>query len=382
MDTLTSKWKRAIFIPKLLMGYLLSWLIKPFLSKNIVMVGGHVGELFDDNAKLMYQYLVKEQTKYSIYWCYSTHRNYRLTDLDGNKFVKLGSVFNYIIYFNALFVFYSHSNSSDIAPLANHLKVGHPIRVALGHGPDGLKKRSEDPLEDAELFTCLSHFERQIKNKYWHISNNKLAVTGLARYDGYSKKDFNKGIVKKILYLPTWRDWEYNENTGSFKKTESFKRIMSLFKNQQLKKTLADHDAELLVCLHPFFLKFRTDFDGVSQNNIHLTFDRISQLIKSCDCLITDYSSVAFDFFYLKKPIIFYQYDQKMFLNKRGAYLNFDHDLFGKVCHSEGELVTDISRIFDQVGKFDQFNQLRIKHFTYEDQNNCKRIFNVAKNWH
>ena len=57
------------------------------------------------------------------------------------------------------------------------------------------------------------------------------------------------------------------------------------------------------------------------------------------DILITDFSSVFFDYLLLDKPIIFYCPDAKEYLEKHGVYLKFPEDLPGDYCQNFDELI-------------------------------------------
>lgn len=237
MDNLKRKWLRIRFVPSMIVGFVLAIIYRPFLKKKIIMVGGHVGEIYDDNSKAMYQFLSNFRKEFRIYWCYSRKRNYDLNVLKNGKSVRLGSIADYFFYFNASIVFYSHSNSSDIAPVVDHLRVKQPFKVALGHGVDGLKEKDKKPIEFANMFSCTSPFEKKIKNKFWKIPKDSTVVTGIARFDKYHLNNkYHK--VKEILYLPTWRDWEYDSNNAQFKLTKSYKKIANLMKDETLQNLL------------------------------------------------------------------------------------------------------------------------------------------------
>lgn len=379
MNKVLSRWYRIKYIPNLLLGYMLSFFFKHQLPNNIALVGGHMGELFDDNAKAMYNFLCKKSSQYTVYWCYSSNRNYDLKNLSGNKFLRIGSLKSYIVYFNAKVCFYSHSNSSDIAPIANHLPIrDHPYRVDISHGVEGLKRKTSGSLENAELYTCTSEFERLIKCDEWGVPDELAVVTGIARYDNYSITEAAPRAIKTILYMPTWREWEYNDDDKSFQNSVTYKRISSLLLNQKLRDELYKRNIELLVCLHPFFSKFRCMFEDYLSKNMKLTEKNISDLIMCSDILITDYSSVAFDFLYLKKSVIFYQYDQSTFLKLRGSYIDYSTGLFGDICTEEDQLIKALDKIYLN----NNFNheQLLSKYFPFRDNNNCERIFKTVQN--
>lgn len=96
--------------------------------------------------------------------------------------------------------------------------------------------------------------------------------------------------------------------------------------------------------------------------------------------LITDFSSVAFDFAYLRKPVIYCQFDADNFFNgghdyKRG-YFDYERDGFGEV---EYDLESTVDRIIEYMENDcklkDKYRERIDKFFAFNDQNNCQRVY-------
>ena len=104
----------------------------------------------------------------------------------------------------------------------------------------------------------------------------------------------------------------------------------------------------------------------------------VQTLLKESKMLITDYSSILFDFSYMRKPELLYQFDENEFYGKHYQRSYFDHrrDGFGTVCENENELVTNILNVCEN--KFSLSNQFKEnidKFFTIYDDSNCERIY-------
>ena len=132
-------------------------------------------------------------------------------------------------------------------------------------------------------------------------------------------EDENK---RRYAYLPTWRPLP----NGYPKRYRSIELIYHLI---QLDKVLRD-DEVLFVNLHPL--------DG--QNVVFKCFKHIKAFptnvetyafLRTCDALVTDYSSVFFDFAPTRKPIVLFCYDEKEYLHDRGMYLSMDDLPFKRV---------------------------------------------------
>ena len=373
----SSRLQKLRYLPVLLAAYTCSLIMLVFIKRQKYVLGGHAGELFEDNGKAFYEFLCDRSdiSGENIIW----YTAVSISDKSINT-NRIGSFKGYYDYFTAKCALYTHSSSTDIAPLAFHLKFGQPIRVFLDHGIDGLKKIGwTSKIEPADGYVVASNTGQKIKEKYWHLNPTLIINTGLARYDRlYDIAISQKSEIKRILYLPTWREWDYGMKHEEFVNTDYFKQIVAFLGDFKLQQMLKTNDALLHVELHPFCEAYLPDFqrqiDKVA--NIELSIGNISTEITKCDALVTDYSSVSWDFLYQNKPTIFYQFDQVRYLSDRGSYLNFERELFGPVAKDVRTVTELVSECLQ--GKVKVPTKLRKKYFSHIDSQNCERIFEVV----
>jgi CDP-glycerol glycerophosphotransferase len=103
------------------------------------------------------------------------------------------------------------------------------------------------------------------------------------------------------------------------------------------------------------------------------SYGDINDLYIAADILVTDYSSVFFDFANLERPIIFYMYDLEHYANEmRGFYLSLD-ELPGPVVKDETALIAEI-KAADSWKPDDKYNEFRKRFNPYEDGNSSKRV--------
>lgn len=99
--------------------------------------------------------------------------------------------------------------------------------------------------------------------------------------------------------------------------------------------------------------------------------------------MITDYSSVYMDFAYMRKPIIYYQFDYDEYRKSHfeEGYFSYIDDGFGSVIKKEDDLVNKLKKYYysDYTIEKKYINRME-QFFELHDANNCSRIFNVLIN--
>ncbi|WP_036828564.1 CDP-glycerol glycerophosphotransferase family protein, partial [Photobacterium sanctipauli] len=99
-------------------------------------------------------------------------------------------------------------------------------------------------------------------------------------------------------------------------------------------------------------------------------YDDVNDLYLISDMLITDYSSVFFDYAILERPIFFYMYDRQSYEDDvRGFYLNIDRDLPGPIYTDRISLANAIKSPSEI--NYDDFN---LQFNPFEDGNSAKRV--------
>jgi CDP-glycerol glycerophosphotransferase len=200
------------------------------------------------------------------------------------------------------------------------------------------------------------------RNDILFKKNNKKSIDSI-------KKRYNIPLDKKIvLYAPTWRDDEFYEN-GIYK-------FSSQIDFDLLKKELSDTHI-ILVKLHYLV---EDSIDWSNYQGFIYKFDQlwdIQELYLISDVLLTDYSSVMFDYAILKRPMIIYAYDYKNYRdNLRGFYFNIYEEFPGPIVENTMNLIDSIKtyNYNDYDGKYNEF----LNKFTrYDDGNASSRIVNL-----
>jgi len=168
---------------------------------------------------------------------------------------------------------------------------------------------------------------------------------------------------KLILYAPTFRDNEKGESRA----------ISDIYK---ISRSLPDYT--ILLRLHPHVAKaFERAEQQAAEKSENLvsvsSYPDVNTLLIVADCLITDYSSIIFEYSLLNKPMIFYAYDLEEFGKMgRGFYREFEEYVPGPVVRNIDELVALIRN--NQLTT-DKLHDFVTEHFKYLDGHSCERIY-------
>ena len=133
--------------------------------------------------------------------------------------------------------------------------------------------------------------------------------------------------------------------------------------------------------LHPAFQEHKEHFIKFNNENIEIIFTeeiKYSELFNECSIFITDYSSIHFDVAFLKKPIIYYQFDKEKFFKSHytKGYYDYDKDGFGEVIEEEKRLIEKIKYyIKNNCQMEDEYLKQIENTFLYLNRENSERVY-------
>ncbi len=333
-----------------------------------------------DNGYHMFKYLRKEHPEINA-WYLITRDSH---DLD--KVADLGN----IVYKRTLKYWMLYISSSvllvafdPIVPSANKRfakdikNKNHQKTVFLQHGISGNnvtwyhKERAQ-----FDMFICGAKPEADYVAENFHYRDGEVRYTGLARFDALH--DIKP--KRTILIMPTWRIWLKNSGAEEAAQSEYVKKWNSLINNPMLAEISERYNAEIIFYPHEMMQKNIGQFSSPNKNIIigsHKEYD-VQTLLKECSLLITDYSSVHFDFAYMNKPVLYYQFDAERFFKEHQPSGWFDYNDAGF-----GECVDDENALLECIGDY-AGNDFRMKPefeenlkevFPLHDDHNCERIY-------
>ena len=258
--------------------------------------------------------------------------------------------------------------------------------LQLWHAPGAFKKFAASSSDNEEEMAVIAKASEKtdylfitsenIKDFYrdaFRIDENKIKSFGIPRTDYYFedknikklRENFDERYPlaknkKIILYAPTFRDNEEDNNVFNYLNLEKFNNDLS-------------EEYVLALRLHPKINQFfkgdidtKADFIDVSG------YKNEQELMLISDLLITDYSSIMIEFALLNKPIIFFTYDYDRYLTKdRGFYYDFESNVPGDIVKTDDELIKLIKEGSYNTEKHNSFLKMQ---FDYLDGNSSKRI--------
>ncbi|NLL00726.1 MAG: bifunctional glycosyltransferase family 2 protein/CDP-glycerol:glycerophosphate glycerophosphotransferase [Clostridiales bacterium] len=172
---------------------------------------------------------------------------------------------------------------------------------------------------------------------------------------------------KTILYAPTWRDDEFYDK-GQYK----FKLHLDL---DLMRKELED-EYVILIRTH-YFIADSLDLSSLSGFAYNVSkYDDISELYLISDILITDYSSVFFDFANLKRPMLFFTYDLEKYRDVlRGFYIDIEKEVPGPLVFTSEEVIEAIKEIDVIQEKYkDRYEEFYNRFCGWEDGQASKKV--------
>lgn len=264
--------------------------------------------------------------------------------------------------------------------------------VFLQHGitKDDMSNWLNDYSKDIKIFitSAKKEYESIITEPKYGYNEDVVKLTGFARYDLLENK-----AKKQIVIMPTWRTnlaSSIDNKTGKrlrnafFNSSDYFKFYNNLINDERIIKKMKDNGYTGIFVLHPAHIGNIDDFEDNDVIKVARESVNYSQIFSESALLISDYSSVIFDFAYLKKPVIYCEFDKKTFFKNQiydKGYFDTEKNGFGPVTNDYESLVREIIHTIDNncvmepkyINRVDEF-------YEFTDRNNCERIYKEIRN--
>lgn len=345
---------------------------------------------FCDNSRAFYEYLIENNynQSYKLVWCVSDPKkfsNYKKKNVFFTSFRDPKYFLNYILHIGtAKTIIYAHA----MPPFINTKRQDV---ACLWHGtPLKYMNFEEKGIDPFSFLLSSSEWCSKALCECFHIQKEKTNILGYPRCDllfkennSLAKLNINKDKYNKIiLWMPTFRqNKEYNFN-DSYKTQTGLPLIDNKDRLIELNEYLTTLNCLIIIKLHP--LQDLNDIDLVSLTNIKmLTNDELDandvqlyHLVSKADILLTDYSSIYFDYLLLNRPIGFILDDYKIYKQKRGFVVDNPLDFMpGHHIYSIDQLNKFIKDAVDEIDLYtDQREKINNIMNVYKDDKSCYRL--------
>lgn len=215
--------------------------------------------------------------------------------------------------------------------------------IFLQHGVIGLKVLDDSFSKmnknfNADKFICSTFKEKEIIKSNFHYSEENTLLSGLPRWTGL--EDISDHY-NEIFLMPTWRSWLEDISEKEFLETDYFRYYQEMLMSKELNEMLKKNNFRIKFLLHPKIMQYLNLF-FVEQSNIesaNLEKVTIRDYVQRAKLLVTDYSSLAWDYLYLTKPVLFYHFDLKDYDLYQGSYLDLKKELPGECSYNLKEFI-------------------------------------------
>lgn len=379
---------KSIFLKKLLINtvFKAASAVNKIIPKNQNKILLYSNEGFRDNIFYLYQYLIEHQyqEKYQIICSTSDYAQFRDVNISNVQFVsnKAG-----ILHFFSSSAIYYCFGRIPIVP------SGKQAAVQMWHGTSfkgfdqTMQKTNSLKNQFYTHVFASSEFFRPIVQKKFSCKPEAVYLCGHPRtdcfYTGKNLYSFDQ-YKKVIVWMPTFRKSAalgyadtHTDNTVPFFRTDELAELEQFAKERNIL---------LLVKFHPMQDVHAESIPSALHHVQLLTHQKFSaqfdlyELLKQTDALITDYSSVFYDYLLLDRPIGFTEDDEAEYSSSRGfAVENPDEFKPGMRISTKADFYRFISDVAEGIDKFKEKRaHVNALSNQYQDGQNCRRALAAA----
>ncbi|PNZ04116.1 CDP-glycerol--glycerophosphate glycerophosphotransferase, partial [Staphylococcus equorum subsp. linens] len=296
-------------------------ILHPFMNKQIWLITERKDSA-SDNSYFLFEYVNKNRRDIKTY--YILEKN---AEKAKNKVKQVGKVVNFSSIKHKLLMLLadkyitSFTIEETLLPYDTSVykkiykkELLKKIIISIQHGMiiHNISPYLSKSQYSIDYITANSQYEKDIIVETLGYNNDDVLITGMSRHDNLLDKSVATQYTKEVLFMPTWQRGLQNLTVSQFLESNFYKKIYSLLNNERLIQFLKREQLHLNVLMHPQFEKY---VQYLKSNKEEITFLSMSDveipnMIAKSKFLITDFSSVAVDFLFQQKNVVFYQYNK------------------------------------------------------------------------
>lgn len=359
------------------------FIVYPFFSSKRIWIFMDLPYLADDNGINLFKYAVGVDDDIEKVFVLNKD-NFAFDDISQiGKTIEYGSIKHRIYTLFAEKVISSHPDNGLVYPFwGNYPFLSGLVKfklVFLQHGitKDNISRWLNKSDKNISLIVTASKLELESFFKYhYNYHRDVPQLLGFPRYDALEKKE----DYREIVIMPSWRRYFHHSTKEKILKSNYFKIYNTLINDHSLIDFCKKHGYKLIFKPHPNVYRFIELFETNDYVTIDSTSNSYNDIFTHASLIITDYSSIAFDFAYLKKPVIYYHYAKDYHFDLEESYFDYKTMGFGEVVDNHEELIDLIMEYVENECEMkDQYIKRVDDFFEFNDKNNCKRVYDAIK---
>lgn len=354
-------------------------LVKPFTRIWLV---GEVPYKAQDNGYHFFRYLRQRSPR---------RRAYYVMDRSSPDWDRVASLGNVIGRFSREHVRYSllasrlvgshHAEylfASRDRRVARHIRG---VRVFLQHGITASKNvtpiyaRQRTLEKPTERFVVASEREQRIVVEDYGYAAHQVPITGFARFDALFAP--RPPPARRVLVMPTWRELL---RTDTFLESNYYRNWHGFLSHPGVQHLLGVADLEVTFLLHPNMRMFADHFDLPHVRLVRQGEVDVQDLLLDSAVLITDYSSVAWDFGFLRRPVLYFHFDTERLIGSQAPHVDPHTDYPGPIAATPESLLSLLRQVVaDDLTMASQYWDRASAFLAHPDTQNCARIEQMVR---
>lgn len=352
----------------------------------------------DDNAEHLYRWVRRHHPEINAWYVLGRNsHDWSRLETEGFRLAPHGEMEHHALFLNCVKLISSQMDRYIFQPLDERYVTDFPRPqfVCLPHGV------TKDDVSDwfnsipFDIFIAATHSEaRSITEdgSPYVMTKKEVRLGGFPRYDKWLEPVEKENI---IFVMPTWRADLVGEWNGKGQKRAKNPHFQSskfvhmwkeLFDDPRLKALVSRHGYRVVFFAHPCFEIYLDDMpfpDYVEKRSKN--HGSMIDIMQRCKIMITDFSSVAYDMAYMRKPVLYYQYESKADFTRSqkwvSGYIDYETMGFGPVCRDIDTLIRRLDEACASDGVIPDPYRTRAENtFAFHDANCCRRAYEfIAK---
>ncbi len=341
------------------------------VEDDIILMNSFGGQKYDDSTRVIFEYMKTQEKykKYKIYWAFHNPEKF---EIEGAEKIKTDTLHYFII---ALKAKYWITNSSIERGLKFKNKKTLYINTWHGSiikmtGDDAHIKAFDFNVSKYDIMYAQNKLDLEVMPRVFRIPKERVVLAGLPRNDELFvtteeeiikiREKLNIPKDKKvIMYAPTFREFYIDKDGCFIAPPINIEKWREKLSNKYVVLFRAHYEVNKV-------LGIKTDDFIINVSD----YPNLNELMKISDILISDYSSLMFDYSILERPIYSYAYDYEEYEEKRGFYVDLEEYLPNGICKTEDELLEKIVNCdFEQ----EKIKMKKFKKIYVENDGNARK---------